>query len=329
MSESPGRTRKARAAGAGFDSWSQGPNNARSRIARGLVVPEGDPRFRLTPEARAFHIGPAFVRALARGMRLAGVQMPSLEPSPGLVDTDRGAGRALLDKTNPPAIRQELDWAAGVSEYPREALMPCGDTLVDPCLHEFAAQGPVGALMARRQRVAAHFARAFSADVLLIGLETTETWFDRRTRLALHGPPLQRVYDTEPDRFSLRRLAHDEVLAHLKAVAALLRRRNARQKIVLLVSPVPLERTFGQEDVIVANQIAKSTLHAAAAHFAASQPGVDYFPAYEAVLASDPTRAWHPDRRSIRDEMHAAIVKALLERYGLALAPDSRTAGTA
>jgi hypothetical protein len=328
MSEGGGR-RRARGADGGFDSWSQGANNARLRIARGLVVPEGEPRFRLTPQARVFHLGGAFARGFAAALRRIGVQVTSLDPGPNLADPAKGPGLAILDKTTPPAIRQELDWAAEVSEFPREALMPLGDVLVDPCLHERAPKGAPGSLMARRARVAAHFARVFAADLAVLALETTETWFDRRTKLALHGPPLQKVFDADPERFSVRRLGHDEVLAHLKAICGLLRREAPRLRVVLVVSPVPLERTFGAEDVIVANQIAKSTLHAATTHLAPTQEGLDYFPAYEAAITSDPARIWEADRRSPRPEMLEALAQTFVERYGLHLAPDSRTAGTA
>jgi len=313
----------------GYDSWSQGTHNARHRIAQGLVVPVGRPGFRLTPAARVFHIGPWFSRRLEAALAAAGCQVPSLDPGARHPAIRAAASQGLLNKTAPAPVQQELDWAAGEADFPREVLLPLADAWADPTLGERAPLGPVETLVERRRAVAAYFARAFAADLVVITLATTETWFDRKTRIALNGPPLKRAYRAEPDRFLHRRVGFDEVSAHLKAICALLRRRNPRQKIVLAVSPVPLERTYGAEDVIVASQIAKSTLHAAATQIAATAEEIDYFPAYEAVTSSDPVRVWQPDRRTVRDEMVAALTAAFIDRYGLMLAAESKTAGTA
>lgn len=329
MTGSGGAGRRPPRPEAGFESWSQGANNARARIAEGVVVPQGAARFRLGPEARVFVIGPWFGRAIEAGLGRLGVRVTSVDPDSPLVEIRRNPALGLLDQTNPATIRQELDWAAGRIAFQREALIPFGDLFVDPHLHERAPHGAADGLMARRAAIGAHFAGAFAADLVVLVLDTVEAWFDRRSRLALYGPPLQRLYDAEPDRFGYRRLAFEECQAHLRAATALLHRRNPRQKVVLVVSPVPLERTFGKEDVIVANQIAKSTLHAAATAIAAAAEAIDYFPAYEAVVTSDPARAWMADRRSVQDGMMRAVTRAFVERYGLRLAPDSRTAGTA
>lgn len=314
---------------AGFDTWSLGENRASARIARGLVVPAARPGFALSPEARLFHIGPGFARGIEGALAATGVQTLSLDPQARLPEIRSNPVEGLLNKTNPLSIRQELDWAAGRESVPRELMVAHGASHVDPSLHDRAAPGQIDALMRRRAAVSGYFARAFRADLAVLVLETTETWFDRRTKLALNGPPLRRVYRADPERFSFRTLQFEEVLAHLKAACAVLRDRNARGKIVLAVSPVPLERTYGPEDVIVASQAAKSTLHAAAVQVAAGNPAVDYFPAYEAVLSSDPARAWEEDRRTVRAEMMAAIVEAFRERYGLMLTAESPTAGHA
>ncbi len=314
---------------AGYDSWSQGVHNARGRIAQGLVVPVGRPSFRLSPEARVFHIGPWLARQLEVALSSAGCQATSLDPTSPLPAIRTNPAKGLLNKFTPASVQQELDWAAGEAEFPREVLIPLADAWADPTLTERAPLGALEIVTERRDAISAYFARAFAADLVVITLDTTETWFDRKTRIALNGPPLLRAYRAEPDRFLYRRVGYDEVSAHLKAIFTLLRKRNARQKIVLAVSPVPLERTYATEDVIVASQTAKSTLHAAATQMAASAEEIDYFPAYEAVTNSDPVRVWQPDRRSIRDEMVGALTAAFIDRYGLVLAADSKTAGNA
>lgn len=320
--------RRGRAPEQGFESWSKGPNAASGRIAQGMVVPHFVPGFRLTPQARVFVVGPWFARKLEQALTGAGVRVTSRDLQAALREVRENPKRGHLNKYNPLAVAQELDWAAG-QDFPREGLMPAGDALVDPFLHERAAHGGAEALMRRRREIAAYFARAFAADLVVIVLGNIETWFDRRTKLALNNPPLQRVFDTDPERFSLRRLETGEVSASLKRIVQRLKGQNAKQKVILTVSPMPLERTYGPEDVIVANMAGKSTLHAAATECAGAHPQVDYFPAYEAVMTSDPARAWNEDRRTVRDEMVAAITRSFVDRYGLFLAADSQTVGRA
>jgi hypothetical protein len=98
---------------------------------------------------------------------------------------------------------------------------------------------------------------------------------------------------------------------------------------VLAVSPLPLERTFTGDDIIVANMAGKSVLHAAATAMAARNEGVDYFPAYEAAIASDPGQAWEADRRTLRRALVERLADSFMRDYGLTLAADSGTAGTA
>ncbi|MGF1446311.1 MAG: GSCFA domain-containing protein [Pikeienuella sp.] len=313
----------------GLDRWSHGPNNARGRIARGVVIPQGSPGFVLTPEARVFVIGSGFARQLEAALRLHGLRILSADPTHALREARENPTRGHLNKYNPASIQQEFDWASGAVEFPREVLMALGDAYADPCLHERAAHGGISALMTRREAIAGYFAAAFKADLTIVILDQIETWFDRRTKLALTTPPLKRLFDAEPDRFSFRRLLFNEVAAHLKAICARLKREAPKQKIVLAVSPVPIERTYTGQDVIVANLSSKSVLHAAAVECAGSMEGVDYAPIYETVTTSEPGKVWMPDRRTVRDEIVLAFTRAFVEAYGLYLSADSETAGRA
>ncbi|MEM9146524.1 MAG: GSCFA domain-containing protein [Pseudomonadota bacterium] len=314
---------------AGFDTWSHGDHPAATRIAKGLVVPAARPGFALSPTAKLFVIGPWFAREMEAALVGSGVQIGSRDPRSTLAELRSNPSKGLLNKYNPAAIRQEIDWAAGKEHFPREFFVPFGANHLDPSLSERAAPGDIDAVAGRREAITDYFAQAFKADLVVIVVGTTETWFDRRTRLALNGPPLRFLYRADPERFRFRPLRQEEVLAHLRAVCTVLRDQNRKQKIVLAVSPVPIERTYGPEDIIVANQMAKSVLHSAVTEVAASTPSVDYFPCFEAVTTSDSSRAWHDNRRTVRPEMMRAVIDAFRERYGLILNAGSPTAGRA
>lgn len=58
------------------------------------------------------------------------------------------------------------------------------------------------------------------------------------------------------------------------------------RKIIVTVSPVPLQATFSGQDCVTANSYSKAVMRCAAEHLCRRFPGiVDYFPSYEMVLA--------------------------------------------
>lgn len=91
--------------------------------------------------------------------------------------------------------------------------------------------------------------------------------------------------------------------------------------MVITVSPVALERTYTNQDVIVANMMSKSTLRSAAGTLSIQADGVDYFPSYEAAMVSDPNLVWMGDRRNITDWMVTQIIKTFTQSYGITSVP--------
>ena len=94
---------------------------------------------------------------------------------------------------------------------------------------------------------------------------------------------------------------------HIKAI-------NSDARIVVTVSPVPLERTFSSRDIVVANTEGKATLRAAAGEFARAHDDVTYFPAFEIVTAAgapayEARDLRHVDRSTV-DVIMRAFVRA-------------------
>ncbi|MBF0128315.1 MAG: GSCFA domain-containing protein [Magnetococcales bacterium] len=74
-----------------------------------------------------------------------------------------------------------------------------------------------------------------------------------------------------------------ENLDNMNAIREIIKSFNPDARIVVSVSPVPLERTFSERDILVANLEGKSLLRAVAGEFARSHEDVAYFPSYEIV----------------------------------------------
>lgn len=89
-------------------------------------------------------------------------------------------------------------------------------------------------------------------------------------------------YSTEDLTF--HRMTTSEVVDELRKIIFLIKsvRRNAR--IHFTVSPVPLQKTFSQEDVFVANCYSKSVLRSAVEEVLSEAENVYYFPSYEIAL---------------------------------------------
>ena len=70
---------------------------------------------------------------------------------------------------------------------------------------------------------------------------------------------------------------------NLEKVREIIKANNPQARLIVTVSPVPLERTFSGNDIVVANMAGKSMLRACLQEFSDNHNDVTYFPAYEIV----------------------------------------------
>lgn len=185
-------------------------------------------------------------------------------------------------------------------------------------MREQARKGSLEFVQTRQANLKQYFAQAFTADLVIITLGLTETWFDRTTRLALAETPSPRLLKQYPDRFGCKLLTYLECTSVLKSIYTILRQYGQPNlKIVVTVSPVAMERTFSGQDIIVANMMSKSTLRSAAGAFAAAMDDVDYFPSYKAAMLSQPDLVWMQDRRNVTDLLVNRVIGEFIVRYKL------------
>ena len=91
--------------------------------------------------------------------------------------------------------------------------------------------------------------------------------------------------------------------------------RYPERKILLTVSPVPIGRTFTDEDVVVANSYTKGQLRAVAGQINMDFDNVIYWPSYEIALRADLFRA---DGRHITEEGVRFVIDNLLAAHATA-----------
>ena len=298
------------------DRWTKGERSARARIDSGVVIPEWKPSFEISPDDTIFAVGSCFARNVEKALIQRKAQVTSVDPNNEVLEIRTNLLTGLLNKYNPISIHQELEWASGHTSFPEGNWMEFNGKYYDLTLRDQARKGSLEMLHSRQVQLQNYFQQAFSADVVILTLGLTETWFDRTTRTALAEVPSPRLLKAFPERFGCKLLKYSDCEVVLNSIYALLKQYGkATVKIIVTVSPVPMERTFSGQDIIVANMMSKSILRSAAGAFAVASEGVDYFPSYEAVILSNPKYAWEPDRRNVSEAIVASIMNEFTQRY--------------
>ena len=116
-------------------------------------------------------------------------------------------------------------------------------------------------------------------DLFVFTLGLAMCWFDRASNVPVINPDPKNLQDYE---WRIVDAAENE--AALVYIVDALRQLNPSIKIVLTVSPVPLNRSPGFESSVAADCISKSTLRVAVHNYLAKQPdNVFYWPSFEIV----------------------------------------------
>jgi len=111
-------------------------------------------------------------------------------------------------------------------------------------------------------------------------------------------------------------MTYEECKSSLLSALHIIRTNSKRDvKFVLTVSPVPLLRTFSDQDIIVANSYSKGVLRAVAQQLYTDYDDVDYFPSYEMVVNSPRHKAWRHDQRHVVPDQVWAITRQFREAY--------------
>lgn len=157
--------------------------------------------------------------------------------------------------------------------------------------------------------------RIAEADVFIVTLGLVETWYDLKTNTYLNFTPSE-VLAGNLSRFECRITDYSENLEAAKYLVDYLRAHfNPNLKVIVTVSPVPLNVSFSGQDIAQANTLSKATLRAVAQKLADEDENIDYFPSYEMVTLSNPDHAWLPDYRHVRREMVSRIMQAFIHHY--------------
>ena len=261
-----------------------------------LLDPVSDPPFRIGRDDRIVTAGSCFAQHVGREMQNAGFTHHVTEKAHALVPEEiaRKHNYGLFAARygniyTARQLKQLLERAYGVFEpLARPWNVPGMKGGVDP----FRPRMQPGGFLSETELEADrryHFRcvrRALEEmDVFVFTLGLTEGWADIRDGAVFPLAPgvVGGFYDENEVRFV--NFDENETYEDLKSALDFIRSVNPSVKIVLTVSPVPLNATYENRHVLVSTVWSKSVLRIAAERAVRNISGCVYFPSYEIVTS--------------------------------------------
>lgn len=287
--------------------------------------------FRLSKQDRIATAGSCFAQHIGRHLRESGAGYMDMEPRPDFLaeaDAKRfGFGVYSCRYGNVYTTRQLLQLvqeALGLRRPEECAWQKEGrwfDALrpgVDPVGYETPEQ--VAELRAPHLQAVASMLRQLDVFVFTLGL--TEAWISACDGTAYPTAAGTIAGSHDPAKYKFRNFRYPELLADLQQFWALLRSVNPKARMILTVSPVPLNATASGDHVLVATARSKAALRAVAGDIAADEPDVTYFPSYE-IISTHPSRAmfFEPDLRNVNDCGVRLVMKHFFKAFADAELP--------
>jgi hypothetical protein len=291
--------------------WTKDPGIATPSAFDPLAGAATEMPFRLTRSDKVVTAGSCFAQHLARGLVEAGFNhLVTEKPHPifnAEVAAEFNYGTFTARYGNIYTARQflQLLHRAYGQFVPIADAWTYGDSgrVVDPFRPQIQPHGFVSATeltIDRRQHFAAIRTAIETMDVLVFTLGLTECWEDPRDGAIFPLAPGVAGGFYEPTLARFRNFDAAETTADLTAALAFVRQRNPGVKILLTVSPVPLNATFEGRHVWVSTTYSKAVLRVAAEACCTALPDCVYFPSYEIITSPQARgRYYGPDCRTV------------------------------
>jgi hypothetical protein len=288
------------------------PNNDDSRYRDGALFPDFQPKFKLDFSGRmsVFTIGSCFARNVEEALQPFGVVLPTMGFSaPKEEGFDRS--NSLLNEYNAGTMSQRIIMAMRGERAAEDTMVTANDMCSDLLL-------PGKALVtwerarARREEIYQVYTKLPECDVVVITLGLIEAWYDKKTDTYLNRMPPPHFARANPGRFEIRVLdmPHAMPLLHKSMIAL----GKAGKKVILTVSPVPLQTTFTFADCITANEFSKSVLRVCAQRLYEKFDHVDYFPSYE-IVRSAGLSGFIADHVHVKGNLVRNVTSFMVSRY--------------
>jgi hypothetical protein len=273
------------------------------------------PKFTLSPKAAFFCIGSCFARNIEEHLLYAGHRVLSKKAKcPSQEWPYRING--FVNKFTTHSMANEIEWL-------------CNPPVIDESLFEEGPHGwsdlqlcpgvrPVTLHRAMERRsyvIDDYFSRLRNADVIVITLGLNEVWRDAKSRRYLNATPSLASVRREADRYSVEFTDVALNVAELDRIYRLLHELNSNFRMIVTVSPVPMDATFSGFDIAVANTYSKAILRVSGEQFARNHSDVDYFPSFDMISLSPRAVAYKADCLHVTEESVRRVIGEFLRIY--------------
>lgn len=221
----------------------------------------------------------------------------------------------ILNKYTPYSMLNEIEFALGQDSGEKFLIETDNGLFWDGQLHTTESVTLERGLERREQLRELYKSSVQESPVVIITLGLVESWWDSHAEVYLNETVPLKLCKKYPDRFHFEVLSPEKTIHAVERLIQLLHAEHPQQKVLLTVSPIPLQRSFSEDDVITANSYSKSVLRVAAEIVRRKFSHVDYYPSFESVTHSDRQLAWDDDLVHASQEIVAANVDRMLRYY--------------
>lgn len=270
--------------------------------------------FKLSPNSTVFTIGSCFAREVEDALKDF-AKFPTLnyrgEPSDG----GTGRTRGILNKFTPETMNRELIWVNKVLKRPdlfekitKEMFYyPFDNEVVDIGLH---LVNPVSEerFSKRRASIFNIYKELMHSDTVIITLGNLEQLYLPDGRCLESILTNVKFLKNDYKKLTVRKQSEDEITNVISDMISLVRNINSEINIVFTVSPIPMQKTWLGDNIVLENLKNKLFLRAAAQRFAVDDQNVYYFPSYEMVSFVG-LSAFESDLRHVKPKIVKEIMK--------------------
>ncbi|MCP1404416.1 GSCFA domain-containing protein [Achromobacter insolitus] len=263
--------------------------------------------------------GSCFAQHIGRYLMKSGAEYLDMEPCPSIIpeaDAKRfGYNVYSCRYGNVYTVRQLLQLAQEAQglRKPAEIVWEKGGRYFDalrPSVDPVGLETPEQVLAMRELHLEAVRKMFEKLDVFVFTMGLTEAWVSKVDGTAYPTAAGTIAGSHDPAKYEFKNYRYNEVMDDLREFWRLLKAINPSARMLLTVSPVPLNATASADHVLVASSRSKSILRAVAGDIAEDEEDVFYFPSYE-IIASHPGRGmfFEPDLRNVNDAGVQLVMK--------------------
>lgn len=264
-----------------------------AEVGPGQFDPVTSVKFQITSRDAVSTLGSCFAQHLARHIKDSGLRYMVTEP---LLETEEQTEQAAMMATqfsarygNIYTTRQALQMLDRANGWETADDVWERNGRYFDAFRPHARAGGFATIEELRDARIAHLQavkRVFTeSDVVVFTLGLTEAWMSTMDGAVYPTAPGVIAGSQDNSRHVFQNFSYPEVLSDLLNWCQRVREMNSSVRILLTVSPVPLNATYMPRNVWTSTTYSKAVLRAVAGDVATELSYVDYFPSYEIVTS--------------------------------------------